>query len=127
MASKLFSPPMVLALCYCCLFWARVKAKVPAIYVFGDSLADVGNNNYLELSFLKANFPHNGVDYPGRKATGRFSNGKNFADFLGTCVFFPFLSSVIFLQSSLVKFDYQQIMWHFWEKFSMNFIQITIS
>ncbi|KAJ4783010.1 GDSL esterase/lipase [Rhynchospora pubera] len=55
---------------------------VPAVYVFGDSLADVGNNNHLQLSLLKANYPHNGVDYPGRKATGRFSNGKNFADFL---------------------------------------------
>lgn len=56
---------------------------VPAMYVFGDSLVDVGNNNHL-LTLLKADYPHNGVDYPGRKATGRFSNGKNAADFLGT-------------------------------------------
>ncbi|KAG9156766.1 hypothetical protein Leryth_027328 [Lithospermum erythrorhizon] len=57
--------------------------KVPeAIYVFGDSLVDVGNNNYIKLSILKANFPHNGIDYPGRKPTGRFNNGKNAADFL---------------------------------------------
>uniref|UniRef100_A0A1D1ZGL7 GDSL esterase/lipase At5g55050 n=1 Tax=Anthurium amnicola TaxID=1678845 RepID=A0A1D1ZGL7_9ARAE len=55
---------------------------VPAMYVFGDSLVDVGNNHHLPLSLLKADFPHNGVDYPGRKATGRFSNGKNTADFL---------------------------------------------
>ncbi|KAJ3683710.1 hypothetical protein LUZ60_013937 [Juncus effusus] len=55
---------------------------VTALYVFGDSLADVGNNNHLDLSLLKADFPHNGVDYPGHKATGRFSNGLNFADFL---------------------------------------------
>ncbi|KAL2496320.1 GDSL esterase/lipase [Forsythia ovata] len=52
------------------------------MYVFGDSLVDVGNNHYLALSRLRADFPHNGVDYPGRKATGRFSNGKNSADFL---------------------------------------------
>ncbi|KAL2476334.1 GDSL esterase/lipase [Abeliophyllum distichum] len=52
------------------------------MYVFGDSLVDVGNNHYLALSRLRADFPHNGVDYPGRKATGRFSNGKNAADFL---------------------------------------------
>lgn len=56
---------------------------VPAIYVFGDSLVDVGNNNYLAISLAKADFPHNGVDFPGQKATGRFSNGKNAADFLG--------------------------------------------
>ncbi|CAI9784211.1 unnamed protein product [Fraxinus pennsylvanica] len=52
------------------------------MYVFGDSLVDVGNNKYLALSILQADFPHNGVDYPGRIATGRFSNGKNSADFL---------------------------------------------
>ncbi|KAK4439783.1 GDSL esterase/lipase [Sesamum alatum] len=55
---------------------------VPAMYVFGDSLVDVGNNNYLQLSLIKADFPYNGIDYPGGQATGRFSNGKNAADFL---------------------------------------------
>lgn len=55
----------------------------PAMFVFGDSLADVGNNNYLKFSIAKADFPHNGVDYlPNHKPTGRFSNGKNAADFL---------------------------------------------
>ncbi|KAL6599555.1 hypothetical protein ACP70R_045692 [Stipagrostis hirtigluma subsp. patula] len=62
-------------------FMAASAGPVPAVYVFGDSLADVGNNNYL-LTLLKADFPHNGIDYPGKKATGRFSNGKNFPDFL---------------------------------------------
>ncbi|KAF0921672.1 hypothetical protein E2562_013409 [Oryza meyeriana var. granulata] len=65
----------------CCVMCAR--GAVPALYVLGDSQADVGNNNYLPESLLKANFPHNGVDYPGGKATGRFSNGYNFVDLLG--------------------------------------------
>ncbi|KAI7729950.1 hypothetical protein M8C21_031309 [Ambrosia artemisiifolia] len=56
--------------------------SVPGLYVFGDSLVDAGNNNYLALSLAKADFPHNGVDFPTGKATGRFSNGKNAADFL---------------------------------------------
>ncbi|PSS06127.1 GDSL esterase/lipase [Actinidia chinensis var. chinensis] len=56
--------------------------KVPAMYVFGDSLVDVGNNNYLKISLAKADFPHNGIDFLGKKPTGRFSNGKNSADFL---------------------------------------------
>lgn len=60
---------------------SSLAAAVPAVYVLGDSLADVGNNNHL-LTLLKADFPHNGIDYPGGKATGRFSNGKNFPDFL---------------------------------------------
>ncbi|WOG99750.1 hypothetical protein DCAR_0519105 [Daucus carota subsp. sativus] len=70
--------------------------KVTAMYVFGDSLVDVGNNNHLELSLAKANFPHNGVDYPTGKATGRFCNGKNAADFiaekLGLPTATPYLS-----------------------------------
>ncbi|KAL6880666.1 hypothetical protein ACP4OV_012231 [Aristida adscensionis] len=57
-------------------------AAPAALYVLGDSQADVGNNNYLPAALLKANFPHNGIDYPGHRATGRFSNGKNFVDFL---------------------------------------------
>lgn len=61
---------------------------VPALYVFGDSLVDVGNNNYLPLSIVKADFPYNGIDYPGKKTTGRFSNGKNAADFIGNILFF---------------------------------------
>lgn len=66
------------------LFCTLSRAQnVPATYVFGDSLVDVGNNNYLSLSIIKADFPYNGIDYPGQKATGRFSNGKNAADFLG--------------------------------------------
>ncbi|GLU23715.1 hypothetical protein SLE2022_397020 [Rubroshorea leprosula] len=55
--------------------------SVPAIFVIGDSLVDVGNNNYLPVSYAKANFPRNGIDFPTKEATGRFSNGKNAADF----------------------------------------------
>ncbi|KAB2615629.1 GDSL esterase/lipase [Pyrus ussuriensis x Pyrus communis] len=62
---------------------------VPAIYVFGDSLVDVGNNDYLKISVFKADFPHNGVDYPGKVATGRWGNGKNSADFLAEKVGLP--------------------------------------
>ncbi|EEF32464.1 zinc finger protein, putative [Ricinus communis] len=62
---------------------------VPAVFVFGDSLVDVGNNNHLPVSIAKANFPHNGVDFPNKKATGRFSNGKNAADFLAEKVGLP--------------------------------------
>lgn len=62
-------------------------ASVPGAYVFGDSLVDAGNNNYLAISISKANYPHNGVDFPNKKATGRFCNGKNAADAIGKCVF----------------------------------------
>ncbi|KAJ0983075.1 hypothetical protein J5N97_011330 [Dioscorea zingiberensis] len=52
-----------------------------AMFVFGDSLSDVGNNNYINTT-ARCNFPHYGIDYPGGKPTGRFSNGKNFVDLL---------------------------------------------
>ena len=58
-------------------------AAVSAVYVLGSSVVDVGNNNYLPFSLARANFPHNGIDYPNGISTGRFSNGKNIADFIG--------------------------------------------
>lgn len=79
-----------LLLCFFVSFFSNAAAQiVPAVYVFGDSLVDVGNNNYLTLSIVKANYPHNGIDYPGKKATGRFSNGKNAADFIAEKVGLP--------------------------------------
>ncbi|CAL5202207.1 unnamed protein product [Lathyrus oleraceus] len=72
--------------------------KVPAVYVFGDSLVDVGNNNYLTLSLVKAVLPHYGIDFPTKLPTGRFSNGKNAADLiaekLGLATSPPYLSLV---------------------------------
>ncbi|KAL2322671.1 hypothetical protein Fmac_027050 [Flemingia macrophylla] len=72
--------------------------KAPAVYVFGDSLVDVGNNNYLALSVEKAILPHYGIDLPTKKPSGRFSNGKNAADLiaekLGLPTSPPYLSLV---------------------------------
>ncbi|GKB81929.1 putative triacylglycerol lipase [Tanacetum coccineum] len=77
--------------------------SVPGLYVFGDSLVDVGNNNYLSLSLAKADFPHNGMDFPTGKATGRFSNGKNAADFLAEKVGLPFAPPYLSLVSKSKK------------------------
>lgn len=60
-----------------------VQAAAPAIFIFGDSTADVGTNSFLTGRKARADFPHNGVDFPYSRATGRFSNGLNSADFLG--------------------------------------------
>lgn len=64
----------------------KMVRLVPAMYVFGDSTLDVGNNNYLPgPNVPRANMPLNGVDFPGgARATGRFSNGYHVADFIGT-------------------------------------------
>ncbi|KAJ4868842.1 hypothetical protein Rs2_49609 [Raphanus sativus] len=51
--------------------------KIPASFVFGDSLVDAGNNNYL-TTLSKANYDPNGIDFGS--ATGRFTNGRTIVD-----------------------------------------------
>ncbi|PRQ47279.1 putative triacylglycerol lipase [Rosa chinensis] len=70
---------------------------VPPLYIFGDSTADVGTNNYLPNSSARADSLYNGIDFPLRKPTGRFSNGYNTIDYLAQLLKFyesppPFLS-----------------------------------
>ena len=62
------------------------RPVVPAMFVLGDSTLDVGNNNHLPGKDVpRANEPFYGIDFPGgARATGRFSNGYNIADFVGT-------------------------------------------
>ncbi|TKY55936.1 GDSL esterase/lipase EXL3 [Spatholobus suberectus] len=48
---------------------------VPAVIVFGDSIVDPGNNNYI-ITLVKCNFAPYGRDFAGgNHPTGRFSNG----------------------------------------------------
>ncbi|KAH6768663.1 hypothetical protein C2S51_013999 [Perilla frutescens var. frutescens] len=53
-----------------------------AIFILGDSTADVGTNNYLPHTIFRADFTPNGIDFPKSLPTGRFSNGFNSADFV---------------------------------------------
>ncbi|TXG69410.1 hypothetical protein EZV62_004345 [Acer yangbiense] len=66
-----------------------IKFDVPALYVFGDSTVDSGNNNFLS-STSKANYPPFGVDFADGKPTGRFSNGRIEADFIAQVAGLPF-------------------------------------
>lgn len=54
---------------------------MPAMFILGDSLVDVGNNNYV-LTLAKANYPPNGLDFP-QGPSGRFCNGRTVSDCLG--------------------------------------------
>lgn len=69
------------------LGWLEIglAQKVPAIFVFGDSLVDAGNNNYI-VSLSKANYVPNGVDFG--KPTGRYTNGRTIIDIIGKCFCF---------------------------------------
>ena len=72
-----------------------VESTVPALFVFGDSLLDTGNNNNMS-TLVKATSPPYG-NYPSGTSGVRFSNGPIFTDFVG-----EFLSSVL-LGSKLIN------------------------
>lgn len=62
--------------------WYKTKAvyklprnvSAPALFAFGDSIVDSGNNNGIK-TLVKCNFPPYGKDFQGGP-TGRFCNGK---------------------------------------------------
>ncbi|GAB2224505.1 hypothetical protein Drorol1_Dr00005266 [Drosera rotundifolia] len=54
------------------------------LFLFGDSLVDVGNNDYL-FTLSKADTPPYGIDFTpsGGQPTGRFTNGRTITDIIG--------------------------------------------
>lgn len=78
------------------LFFTTVRSqsandKVPALFIFGDSLSDDGNNNYLS-SLARSNFPPYGIDFPFGP-TGRFCNGRTVVDYIGLVFLFSLCST----------------------------------
>ncbi|RDY09698.1 GDSL esterase/lipase, partial [Mucuna pruriens] len=65
----------------CMINFATASSNVSAIFAFGDSTLDSGNNNGLETLFRCDHLPY-GRDFPSHLPTGRFSNGKIATDFL---------------------------------------------
>ncbi|KAL5207080.1 hypothetical protein ABZP36_031515 [Zizania latifolia] len=78
-----------------CLGMLPASRAARAFFVFGDSLVDNGNNNYL-ITSARADSPPYGIDTPDHRATGRFCNGKNMPDIisehLGAEPVLPYLS-----------------------------------
>lgn len=83
---------MAIVVTVCCMVFVMVlgldlpprvygEQQVPCIFIFGDSMADNGNNNGL-VTKAKANYQPYGIDFP-TGATGRFSNGRNTVDIIG--------------------------------------------
>lgn len=73
--------------------------QVPCYFIFGDSLADNGNNNNLETD-AKANYPPYGIDFP-EGATGRFTNGRTYVDMIGPLSHLSFFPSTLITTSNL--------------------------
>ncbi|KAE8707796.1 GDSL esterase/lipase [Hibiscus syriacus] len=80
MASSVVVSWMVLGL-FMAISTTHVEAAGRAFFVFGDSLVDNGNNDYLDTT-ARADSPPYGIDTPSHRPTGRFSNGKNIPDFI---------------------------------------------
>ncbi|KAJ0817945.1 putative triacylglycerol lipase [Helianthus annuus] len=59
-----------------------------ASYIFGDSLVDAGNNNFLP-TLSKANIKPNGIDFKpsGGNPTGRYTNGRTIGDIIGMSLY----------------------------------------
>ncbi|KAL5539278.1 hypothetical protein UlMin_042743 [Ulmus minor] len=75
-----------------CFVWeGQVIAdpQVPCFFIFGDSLADNGNNNNL-LTLAKVDFSPYGIDFP-KGPTGRFSNGRTTVDVIAQLLGFDSL------------------------------------
>lgn len=61
---------------------AHAAPQVPCFFIFGDSLADNGNNNNL-ATVAKANYHPFGIDFLNQTTTGRFTNGRTTVDVIG--------------------------------------------
>ncbi|RRT64545.1 hypothetical protein B296_00011008 [Ensete ventricosum] len=66
------------------------EAAVKGMFVFGSSLVDNGNNNFLRNSKARADYSPYGIDFPWGPS-GRFSNGRNPVDVLGQLLMLPSL------------------------------------
>ena len=70
--------------------------NVPAIFIFGDSIFDAGNNHFNKNCSAQADFPPYGSTF-FHHPTGRFTNGRTVADFI--CELAPTLLVTVFLIS----------------------------
>ncbi|OEL29176.1 GDSL esterase/lipase 7 [Dichanthelium oligosanthes] len=68
----------------------RPAPLVPALFVIGDSTADVGTNNYLG-TLARADREPYGRDFDTHRPTGRFSNGRIPVDYLAERLGLPFV------------------------------------
>jgi hypothetical protein len=75
------SPTIILLVHFMVLSGVVRSQNVPAMFIFGDSLIDNGNNNNM-ASLAKANYFPYGIDFNGGP-TGRFSNGYTIVDEIG--------------------------------------------
>lgn len=71
-----------------------------ALFIFGDSTYDAGNNNYIKTTdYYRSNYVPYGETF-FKRSTGRFSDGRLASDFIGKniaiyCVLFSIESQLL--------------------------------
>ncbi|KAL2894641.1 hypothetical protein RDABS01_010550 [Bienertia sinuspersici] len=68
------------------------------MFIFGSSVVDNGNSNNIVGTLAKANYLPYGIDF-GTAPKGRFSNGKNLADFNSDYLDLPLIPAFNDLQT----------------------------
>ncbi|XP_021809302.1 GDSL esterase/lipase At1g29670-like [Prunus avium] len=69
--------------CHCSVSNKNAEGgMMKGMFVFGSSLVDNGNNNFLPNSLARADYLPYGIDFP-LGPSGRFTNGRNVIDLLG--------------------------------------------
>ncbi|XP_028065880.1 GDSL esterase/lipase 6-like [Camellia sinensis] len=88
--SFLFAPSLALAY------------NIRAIFTFGDSIFDAGNNHFNKNCTAQADFPPYGSSF-FRHPTGRFTNGRTVVDFISQFVGIELQKPYLELQSEVVN------------------------
>ena len=78
-----------------------------ALFIFGDSLFDAGNNNYINtISDYQANYEPYGENF-FKYSTGRFSDGRIIPDFIGNILLHMYC--LVFYKISVFFFFFKLI------------------
>ncbi|KAI9119691.1 hypothetical protein K1719_009080 [Acacia pycnantha] len=86
-----FLSTVLYTLCYADSSSPCLQQNQTPLFIFGDSLSDPGNNNYLNsTSSLKANFNPYGMTF-FKYPTGRFSDGRIVPDFIAEYAEIPLI------------------------------------
>lgn len=85
---------------------AKSSPSLPAIFTFGDSIFDAGNNHFNKNCTAQADFPPYGSSF-FHQPTGRFTNGRTVADFICNYIsqlfnYSCFFSRLLVLQGTLL-------------------------
>ncbi|CAM8879648.1 unnamed protein product [Rhodiola kirilowii] len=81
---------------------SAIGCNVQAIFTFGDSIVDAGNNHFIKNCSAQADFQPYGSSY-FHKPTGRFTNGRTVPDFLSQFLGIPIQKPFLQVQLELAK------------------------